>query len=165
MADKKIVYDIEGEEILTDALLDLVNQYPDLQSGEIRFTISSAEKGIGFFPLTGAVVLGERETITGHVTQNCSYPFAILYRAGGLSEARRKNVKEWLDKLGKWLEKQPITVGLDTHVLQEYPPLTGGRELTKITRTTPAVLSGTSSDNVEDWVININATYRNEFDR
>lgn len=159
-------YDVESFDIVTDALRELLNKYPGLNaSDEIAFSMLNASSGIAMFPTQGAVIQSEDEDITGHVEQDCLYPFTIVYRAAGLSEQRKANVKEWLDNLGKWLEKQPIAIGTSFYKLDEYPALTGNRKFEEIKRTTPASLFQTSDDKVEDWVINIQAKYSNEFDR
>ena len=83
MADKPIVYDVTGTELLTTALRELINTYPGLNGETITFATLGADSGKAMFPTQGAVIQSERQSITGHVTQNCQYPFSIYYRAGG----------------------------------------------------------------------------------
>lgn len=164
--EKRVQYDIDGYDVLTTSLLELLNQFPGLDDGEkIAFSVLDEESGIGMLPISGAVIETEKEGITGHVRQVCLYPFYIVYRASGLSESRKANVKEWLDNLGKWLEKQPITMNDQKYVLSEYPTLSGNREFLSISRQTPGYLDGTNENKSEDWVIHISARYKNEYDK
>lgn len=163
---KQVRYDIDGYDIVTTALRELINQYPGLSDGdEITFSVLGEDSGKAMFPVSGAIIETEKEGITGHVNQVCLYPFYVIYRAGGLSENRKAAVKEWLDNLGKWLEKQPVAVSGENFVLDEYPPLTGNREFLSINRQTPAYLDSINDNKSEDWAIYISARYRNEFDR
>ena len=161
-----VKYDLDGYEYVSRALWDLVNEYPDLETGEtISFADIDVETGIAFIPTSGAVIVSELNDVTGQTTQDCLYPFTIMYKAGGLSENRKLNVKEWLESLGKWLERQPITISGTEYQMEQYPTLTGNREIRKIERTQPSFLSEVGEDNVETWIIALQATYRNEFNR
>lgn len=163
---KQVRYDIDGYDIVTTALRELINQYPGLSSGdEITFSVLGEDSGKAMFPVSGAIIETEKESITGHVNQVCLYPFYVIYRAGGLSENRKAAVKEWLDTLGKWLEMQPVTINGENCTLSEYPPLTGNREFLSIDRQTPAYLDSVNDNKSENWAIYISARYRNEFDR
>lgn len=189
--EKEVVYDPDGYDQVTDALRALIAQYPGLEKGE-SFCFSTAPSGAGkaIFPTTGAVIQSEVESITGHVTQMCLYPFTVLFRASGLSQKNRVNAKEWLDTFGRWLEKQTVTINGKYYVLNEYPALRaaweydnmnnrevfddeyfgdgavqGIRKIVNIVRQTPAYLNSVSDDKSEDWVISMVVTYRNEFDR
>ena len=189
--EKQIVYDPDGYDMVTDALRALIAQYPGLEWGE-TFGFSTAPTGNGkaIFPTTGAVIESERESITGHVTQMCLYPFTVLFRASGLSQKNRVNAKEWLDTFGRWLEKQTVFINNQYYILREYPalrsageydnleliessdedevgtnPVQGVRKILNITRQTPAYLNSVVEDKSEDWVISMVLSYRNEFDR
>lgn len=163
---KQVRYDIDGYDIVTTALRELINQYPGLSSGdEITFSVLGEDSGKAMFPISGAIIETEKESITGHVNQVCLYPFYVIYRAGGLSENRKAAVKEWLDALGRWLEMQSIIVGGQTYALDRYPLLTGCREFLNIKRQTPAYLDSTNDNKSENWAIYISARYQNEFDR
>lgn len=167
MADKKEVkYDVDGYDVVTSAILELINQYPALTEGdEITFSVLDEDRGKAMFPISGGVIETEKESITGHVTQICLYPFYVIYRAAGLTEARKAAVKEWLDNLGRWLEKQPITVSGEGYLLEAYPELTGNRYFKSIDRQTPAYLDSTNENKSENWAIYISARYQNEFDK
>lgn len=164
--EKQVKYDIDGYEVITTALMELINQYPRL-SGKDKITFSMLDENSGkaMFPVTGAVIDTEKEDITGHVTQKCLYPFYVIYRAAGLSENRKAAVKEWLDCLGRWLERQKVTIDGTEYQLEEYPPLTGNRKFLSISRQTPAYLDATNENKREDWAISISARYQNEYDK
>ena len=167
MADN-IQYDVQAYDLLTPAIRDLLNSYPALENGEkITFSQLDATHGKAMFPTSGAIVQYQRESITGHVEKQCLYPFTLVYRASGLSQNRKANAKEWLETLGKWLEKQSIQIGDTTYKLEEYPTLhslDGDAEIEEIARQTPAYLATTNADLSEDWVISIQARYRIEYD-
>lgn len=165
MADELIKYDIDGFEVITDALMSLLNEYPALVGEEITFSSLDEESGITMVPVSGAVVETETQDITDHVKQVCLYPFYVIYRRKDLSESRKIKAKEWLDSLGKWLEKKEVTINEEKHKLSYYPKLTGNREFLSIERQSPGYLDKNEEDATEDWVIYITARYQNEFDR
>ena len=164
MADN-VVYDVEGYEALTPAIMDLINQYPGLDGKTFAFSKLSDKGGLAMFPNSGAVVNLQRISITGKVYQECVYPFFLYYRAAGLSENRKATLKEWLDNLGRWLERQPVKIGNETYTLENYPELTQDRKIIYFQRQSPAYLGGVSEDKTEDWVIAINLRYSNSFIR
>lgn len=159
-------YDIDGFDVITSALRQLLNQFPGLENGkDISFSYLDDKSGVSMYPSSGAIIEEERKWITGHVKQTCLYPFFIIYRAYNLSENRKADVKEWLDKLGRWIEKQTIIVNDKQYKLNEYPTLTGERKILSIERKTPGYLDGTNDNGSEDWAISILLRYSNEFDR
>ena len=163
---KQVRYDIDGYDIVTTALRELINQYPGLSDvDEITFSTLNENDGKAMFPVSGAIIETEKESITGQVNQVCLYPFYVIYRQALLTENRKADIKEWLDTLGKWLEMQPVTINGENCTLSEYPPLTGNREFLSIDRQTPAYLDSTNDNKSENWAIYISARYRNEFDR
>ena len=165
MADKEVRYDIDGQEVVSTALMDLINEYPGLTQGEyIQYATLGDSKGKAVFPTSGSAIKKEIKDVTGHVEQTCDYPFIVIYRASGLSESRKEKVKEWLDNLGRWLEKQPIIVNGKEYQLGEYPALTRGRKIKQIQRVSPSYLDSINEDKAESWAINITATYTNEYD-
>jgi len=164
--DQNITLDVAGYDIITEALMVLLNEYPALSNNEkIAFATLSENQGKAMFPQGGAVIMDERSDILGRVRQTCQYPFYMVYRAGGLTSARKQKVKEWLDDLGRWLEGQTITVGETPYTLDQYPELTDGRKFRTIQRASVAALNNINSNNTEDWAIAITARYTNEFKR
>lgn len=161
-----VQYDVQGYDLLTPAIRDLMDSFPGLGKGEkFSFSMLDAEDGKAIFPTSGAVVQYERESITGHVEQMCLYPYTVVFRVGGQTQGRKVKAKEWLDMLGRWLECQTIKIGEQEYKLDDYPPLKGDAKIMDISRQTPAYLAVTNADMSEDWVISIQARYRNEFDR
>lgn len=158
-------FDFEGYEVLTIALQELLNRYPGLEGGKIAFCVLNDDKGKAMFPQGGSVIINEIEDVTGYVEQDCAYPFYIVYRTAGASENRKAQIKEWLDNLGRWLEKQPVKIKGEEYKLNSYPVLSDDRKFTQISRQSPAFLSGTNEDKVEDWVISIQAKYKKWFER
>lgn len=165
MAEEKIVkYDLDGYSAVTDALRELINQYPGLDDGqEITFSVLDEDGGIAMFPVSGAVIETERKYISGGVSQVCLYPFYVIYRAAGLSENRKATVSEWLNDLGRWLERQSVTINNTTYQLGEYPALSGNRKFLSVSRQTPAYLDSVNEDKSENWAIAISARYKNEY--
>ena len=165
MADNQnLQQDIDGYDIVTNAIMVLMNNYPGLQQGE-QFHFNSLDEAHGqaIFPNAGAIITEDYKDILGEREQICQYPFTVVFRAGGLTEDRRKKVKEYLDNLGRWLEKQPVTINNNTYQLDAYPVLTQGRRFTRIVRTTPAVCGGNYENGSEDWIISITAHYQHIF--
>ena len=167
--DQQVQYDVVGYDLLTPAIWDLLNSYPGLDEGEsFSFSTLNGEYGKAIFPTTGAVVQYERESITGHVEQMCLYPFTVVFRVSGQTQNRKANAKEWLDTLGRWLEMQTVKIGDTEYKLDDYPVINSPNEdckIMNISRNTPSYLAVTNGDMSEDWVISIQAQYRNEFDR
>lgn len=163
----KTVIDIDGADVVSKVLLNLLNEFPGLSDKEsILFSSLSKTSGIGFFPTVGAALLKDDEDVLGHVTQVCLYPFSVIYRAAPNSEAQRLRIKEFLDALGKWLERQPVMLNKGEHRLDGYPAISpGNRVIKSVSRTSPCYLNAAYQDGVEDWLIAMRLTYENEFDR
>ena len=160
---EQTTYDVDGYEAITSAIMDLLNQYPALNGDKITFSSLSETGGKSMYPVSGGVIENQRTSITGKVTSICAYPFFVVYRASGLKEKRKVSVKEWLDNLGRWLEKQNVTIDEQTHKLNTYPNLTDNRKFLTISRNTPGYLDNTNEDQTEDWVIQITARYQKEY--
>lgn len=164
MAIQKAI-DVDGSEIVSTALMNLINEFPGLNGKRIKFSTLEDKLGIGFFPTSGAAVLSRKETITGHVIIQCAYPFNVIYRTAAKTETQKLMVKEFLDTFGKWLEQQPIVANEVTEQLHEYPKLDHGRIITSITRNSPAHLSAAYQDGVDDWLISMLLRYKYEYDK
>ncbi|MBQ0074494.1 MAG: hypothetical protein KBT34_09895 [Prevotella sp.] len=164
MADK-VLYDIDGQEVVTNALLDLLNDCPALNGIEVKYSTLGSTSGMAMFPTSGSAIAREDVNILGRVKQICEYPFILVFRASGLTQSRKVNAKELLDNIGKWLEKQPIVVGTQEYKLESYPDLSRGRKFDEIRRSSVSYLDSENESKAENWVINITATYINEFER
>lgn len=158
-----IKYDIDGHEIITNALKELLNNYPDLDDEEITFSTIGDDEGIAFYCTSGAIVQKELKDVTGHTEQTCVYPFMVIYKASGLNQRGKERAKEFLDKLGEWLERKKIKIGKKEYQLLKYPPLTNNRKIEKIARTTPSYLLETTENKVDSWVVYMNLIYSKEF--
>lgn len=165
MAEKQYAIDVDGTEIVSTALMALLNSFPGLGGKKIAFSKLSDTSGIALFPTSGAVILSEKEDITGHVKMVCMYPFTLVYRAAPKTETQKLRIKELLDAIGKWLERQPVIVNGEPKQLADYPDLGEGREIKSISRKSPGHLNGTYQDGVEDWSIAASLQYEVEFDR
>ena len=159
--------DIDGSDAVSSVLKSLLNEFPGLgEKQSVTFATLSESSGIGFFPTSGAVFLKNIESITGHVMQVCVYPFLVIYRSAPKTETQRLRIKEFLDALGKWLERQPVTINDTEYRLGGYPALeSGNRVIKNISRTSPAYISSAYQDGIEDWTLSVRLQYENEFDR
>lgn len=160
---KPIGADVEGFEILTNAVLELLSQFPGLNGREILFEELGKESGIAFSANNGALVMSERRSITDHVRQNCQYPFFIVYRTASTQEYQKLQVQAFFDAIGKWLCREPAVVNGETVRLKIYPALSDDRKITRITRSNSYGLEP-SSDGVQDWLMPVTVEYTNEFD-
>lgn len=166
MADnlKPIGVDADGYDILTTAMKALLNQYPGLQENEIiRFEQLEDDSGIAFSNDNGALVYSEKEDVCGVMHQICQYPFFVIYRTASLREKQKINVQEFLDSLGKWICREPVTIdGVDTR-LTTFPELSGGRIIKRITRensygTVP------QENGVQDWLLPLTVRYEYNYE-
>lgn len=160
---KPIGSDVDGFEILTNAVLELLSQFPGLNGREILFEELGKESGIAFSANNGALVMSERRSITDHVRQNCQYPFFIVYRMASTQEYQKLQVQAFFDSIGKWLCREPAVVNGETVRLKSYPALSDDRKITRITRSNSYGLEP-SSDGVQDWLMPVTVEYTNEFD-
>lgn len=164
MSETKIIgYDVSGYEILTNAVMDLLSQYPGLNGRTILFEELGKESGIAFSADNGALIISERRSITDHVSQQCQYPFYIIYRSASTREYQKLQVQAFFDSIGKWLCKEPVEVGGEKVHLGAYPALSDGRKITRITRSNSYGLEP-NEDGVQDWLMPVTVQYTNEFD-
>lgn len=164
--NKNYPVDVEGTDIMSSLLMNLLNTFPGLKNKE-RITFATLDKssGIGFFPASGAAILTERKSITGHVKQTCSYPFVVVYRSNPRVESEKLKIKEFLDAIGKWLSRQPIKIKGKVTQLAEYPQCENeNRVISSIDFTQTAFMVSKYQDGVEDWEISCRVNYENEFD-
>ncbi len=160
----KVTFDVDGSDIMSQVILDLLNQCPALENQTVAFATLDTTSGLAFFPASGAAIESEREDVLGHVTQVCSYPFSLYYRVAPKTEKHRLRVKELLDTMGKWLEREPITIIDTEYQLEQYPDLTReGRKIKSIRRGTPGYLGSAYQDGIEDWTIQATLRYENNF--
>jgi len=156
-------YDVDGEEAITNALIELLNNFPTDKA--IGFSSLDKNSGFAFYPIAGAAIYSEKEDVCGNVTQVCQYPFAVVYRNSPKLDKHKVRIKELLDNIGKYLEGQTVSVGGELISLAEYPKLTGGRKIINIRRETPAYVDESDDSGTQDWVIQMNLKYKNAFER
>lgn len=161
---KETKYDLDGYEIVKDAILDLINQSTIIPEKErLTFGVLSEKQGFAMVPNSSSIVESEKKDIVGNVTEECYYPFTLVYRASGMNEKRKSEIAEMLDNIGKYLEKKELLIKGSKLKLEEYPLLTENRTFTNINRITNAYLANVYEDRSEDWEIRINARYRNKY--
>lgn len=165
MADNKpIGKDAEGYEILTEAMKALLNQYPGLEEGErIKYEELEKDSGISFYADTGALIYSEKEDVCGTMHQVCQYPFIVVYRTASEKERQKLSVQKFLDNLGKWICREPVTVnGIETR-LNAFPELSRGRLIKRITRDNSYGTEPQESG-VQDWLLPIVVKYEYDWD-
>ena len=146
-------------------LAELLNSYPGIGAREIRFGELGDKSGVGIYPSAAATVISETTDIMGGVYQKCNYAFQVIYRAVPQSESDRIHIKGWLDKLARWLEKQPITLAGQQYTLDDWPDIGEGRTITAFVQVSAAYLAGRYADGVEDWAVSLSMRYDNNFER
>lgn len=156
--------DFTGYDVLTEAMKNLLNQYPGLDGEIISFEELEEDTGIAFSADNGALVYSERQSVTAHVRQICLYPFYIVYRVGANSERVKMTAQTFLDGIGKWICKEPVTIDGTAYKLTAYPKLSEGRIIKKITRNNSYGLEP-NQNAIQDWVLPVSVEYENEFDR
>lgn len=146
--------DIEGYESVTKALTTLLNQYPELSSGDkIQFDTLDTNNGKAFFADNGAFVMRTHSDVTGHVEKECQYPFYIIYRTATTTAANREKAQRWLDELGHWLEHTT------------YPELTNNRKIKSIERTSIARSVTIEGNAAENWLLNLRVLYTHSYQK
>lgn len=162
MSEQKIIgYDASGFEILTNAVLALLAQFPGLNGREILFE-ELGESGIAFSADNGALIITEKRSITDHVTQSCQFPFFLIYRTTSTKEFQKLRVQSFFDAIGKWICREPVEINGEIVRLPDYPALSDGRKITRVTRSNSYGLEP-NEDGVQDWLMPITVQYTNEF--
>ena len=160
---KPIGMDVTGYKVLTNAVLNLLNEFPGLNGREILFEELGRDSGIAFSADNGSLVITERRSITDHVTQQCQYPFFVIYRAASTKEYQKLNIQAFMDSLGKWLCREPTEIDGETYRLDSFPKLSSERKIKRITRSNSYGLEP-GEDGVQNWVMPVTVEYTNEFD-
>lgn len=159
---KPISLDGEGFNILKDAVMDLLNQYPGLDGRVISRSDLTEDSGISMEPESGALIYKEVTDIIGNVRQECQFPFYVVYRTDATSEFVKKGVNDFLDTLGAWICREPVIINQHLFQLIEYPKLTGGRKITGVTRFNSYALEP-NENKTQDWLIPITVKYTHEY--
>lgn len=165
MADNKpIGKDAEGYEILTEAMKALLNQYPGLYDGEtIKYEELGIDSGISFFADTGALIYSEKEDVCGTMHQVCQYPFIVVYRTASEKERQKLSVQKFLDNIGKWICREPVTVDGSEMRLSAFPELSRGRVIKRIIRDN-SYGTEPQENGVQDWLLPLSVRYENTYE-
>lgn len=161
---KPIGSDTEGFASLNRAMLSLLSSYPGLKEREVVFeTLKDGVSGLAIGTNSGALIITKRESITGHVWQNCQFPFFVIYRTGADREAEKLRVADFLNTFGLWLTRQPVVLNGTVYQLSAYPELTGGRKIKDVTIFNSYGVEPTE-DGYQDWYLPVTVNYTNEYD-
>lgn len=163
MADvKPIGSDTAGFDSLNRAMISLLSSFPGLNDREVVFEeLEDGVSGIAIGANSGALIISKTESITGHVKQNCQFPFFVIYRTP--PDRDKLRVADFLDTFGMWLTRQPVTVDGVEHRLKTYPELTGGRKIEDATIFNSYGIEPTE-DGYQDWYLPVTVNYTNEYD-
>ena len=162
---KPIGKDASGYDVLTIAVKALLNQFPGLYENEtVKFEELGEDSGIAFSADNGALIFSETEDILGGVRQTCQYPFYIIYRTSSTKERQKMSIQEFLDTFGKWLCREPVVIDGSEQRLSNYPTLSQGRKITKVTRDNSYGLEPQESG-VQDWILPVSIEYKYDFER
>lgn len=162
---KPIGKDASGYDVLTIAVKTLLNQFPGLYENEtVKFEELGEESGIAFSADNGALIFSETEDVLGGVRQTCQYPFYIIYRTSSTKERQKMSIQEFLDTFGKWLCREPVVIDGSEERLSNYPTLSQGRKITKVTRDNSYGLEPQESG-VQDWILPVSIEYKYDFER
>ena len=74
------------------------------------------------------------------------------------------SIQEFLDTFGKWLCREPVVIDGSEQRLSNYPTLSQGRKITKVTRDNSYGLEPQESG-VQDWILPISIEYKYDFER
>lgn len=166
MADevKPIGSDMEGFNSLKRAMLALLSSYPGLGEREMVFeTLEAGSSGIAIGVNSGALIITQNESITGHIRQKCQFPFFVIYRTSADREAEKLRVADFLDTFGLWLTRQPVALNGEEYRLTTYPELTGGRKINSVTIFNSYGVEP-MEDGYQDWYLPVTVNYTNDFD-
>ncbi|RHC46885.1 hypothetical protein DW839_30630 [Enterocloster bolteae] len=162
---KPIGKDASGYDVLTIAVKALLNQFPGLYENEtVKFEELGEDSGIAFSADNGALIFSETEDVLGGVRQTCQYPFYIIYRTSSTKERQKMSIQEFLDTFGKWLCREPVVIDGSEKRLSNYPTLSQGRKITKVTRDNSYGLEPQESG-VQDWILPVSIEYKYDFER
>lgn len=162
---KPIGKDASGYDVLTIAVKALLNQFPGLYENEtVKFEELGEDSGIAFSADNGALIFSETEDVLGGVRQTCQYPFYIIYRTSSTKERQKMSIQEFLDTFGKWLCRESVVIDGSEERLSNYPTLSQGRKITKVTRDNSYGLEPQESG-VQDWILPVSIEYEYDFER
>ena len=74
------------------------------------------------------------------------------------------SIQEVLGTFGKWLCRAPVVIDVSEQRLSNYPTLSQGRKITKVTRDNSYGLEPQESG-VQDWILPVSIEYKYDFER
>lgn len=147
MANESIPLSVEDMENISEAILRLVANYPDLpfeaNSKTIQWQNVDDTEGIGLYTLQGGIYL--RRYLNG--SYRGQFPFRILYKCNPTSNKTRLNSQELVSDLARWLEKCTATF-TDERL-----------KLEKIERTSPVFKNNADESGSEMYTCTLRAEY------
>lgn len=151
---------IDEQDAISRAVSLMLSRCPIVKTKKLEVHVDglpNRAEVIGVFPMQGAVYLSKYIS-GGFVAQ---FPFQIRYRikASANDDARRIDTANALDKIGRWFSGQEVTEGGKTYRIGDYPPLTEGRTICGIERSSTAFLSAMAQDGTADFQINMQLKY------
>ena len=154
MSDQNNVrIDVQDGESFTLLLLDTLNKYPELAEGEkVIFGDPTHNAGLAMYPISGALVLSETQDVLGMIDSVRQYPFTIVYKVAQGSANLAISIKDFLDNMGKWLERQDLS----TQVSEEIT-------INDIKRQTVAALDSVEENGVQNWTVSISLSYTKRY--
>lgn len=159
---KPLGVESDSFDILKEAVMELLNSFPGLNGDNIRFDSLDEDGGISMSPDSGTLIYKEKRDIIGGVTRECQFPFFVIYRSGAANPAMKMGISDFLDTIGAWICREPVTIDAESYQLTEYPNLTGGRRITRVIRFNSYALEP-NPNNTQDWLIPITVHYLHEF--
>lgn len=160
--NKPIKQDVSGFKAIADAVVELLNSYPGLNGSEITFGGLSENGGISVETDSGALVNTEAVDIVGNVYQTCQFPFYLVLRGDASTERQKLLISEFLDNIGAWICREPVTIGGVEYRLDEYPALSNGRRIIEADRSNNYALAP-NDNGVQDWVLPVTVRYTRNF--
>ncbi len=158
---KPLKVDGDGNETLAHAVGEMLNQFGALYGREISYEELAQESGIAYSSDNGALVYSEQENILGGYTQECQYPFYIVYRLNSTAEWQNLAAAQFMDNIGKWICGEPVTINGEETALEHFPALSGNRVIKRIVRQNYYALEPNASG-VQDWLLPVTVQYTNE---
>lgn len=153
---KRIGADSYGFPIVRDAVLALLNEFPELDS-RILYGVLDENGGISMEAEVGALVISESKDIVGGVHRQCQFPFLVVARGDSTNETQKLDISAFLERLGAWLCQEP-----DADTVAQYPVISGGRTITRIVRDN--VYAIVPNENMtQDWVLPVTVNYTHDY--
>ena len=148
MAEEKETLSVVEQDIISKAIIELVNDYEKLPEGVYAsWQYISDKDRLAVCSMQGAVKTEEYLCMPGEESFDGQFPFFILYRVMPDGTSGRIEGQDFLDTLAGWLEKTTL------------PKLTEGRTITEIKRTSTSFLAERFANGMEDYQCNFNLLY------